>query len=406
MLTFFFPYRAPSGVASLFARLAREIVTRGRPVRLIDYPDGAMARLAGAGNGIELVPFARESRIDIGPADTLVLQAEMPWKWRRQLCVHPGTKLIEWQMHAHNLVPPLFPLGGMRSATIPGESGIAGRLLRESRRRIVREFVHLAVRKRSLFFQDRPGLAATENFLGGTIPVPILLPVPVAVPAAPPRVDRIVRDAWHVAWVGRLYDFKIHILLHTLRQFQRLARAEGRRVVFHLVGNGPEEGRLARLDVGADAVRIVRHGDLSGAQLEELLRTRVDLMTAMGTAALEGAALGLPTILLDPALAAVPADYRFRWLFEADGFEVGHFITAADCAPGRDSLAEIMGAMEADYPGLARRCHAYVRAHHALEVVTDRFLALEREAGLRFGDVPARLWRKSVVRRVYERLRH
>jgi hypothetical protein len=41
-----------------------------------------------------------------------------------------------------------------------------------------------------------------------------------------------------------------------------------------------------------------------------------------------------------------------------------------------------------------------------MEAVAARFATLTAAAGLRFGDVPPGIWRKSVARRLYEKLRY
>ena len=43
----------------------------------------------------------------------------------------------------------------------------------------------------------------------------------------------------------------------------------------------------------------------------------------MGTAALEGAKLGIPTILLDISYKSIKSEYNYRWLYERDGKTLG-----------------------------------------------------------------------------------
>lgn len=404
---FFFPYVPPSGVSSLFVRMARAVAATGSRVRLVDFADGAMARMARDDRGLELTEYRRDGRIEIGADETLVLQAELPGKLRRQLAIHPAARLVEWQLHPYNLIPPALPVFGHRDFLLrrPGLYRTCLRWLAGGQTAATVEFVRRASVQRSLFFHDRPALLATETYLGMQVPDPILLPVPVAVPAAPERTGRTSGDELRVTWVGRLYDFKVHILVHTLRRFRAAAAAAGKTVVFHVVGGGPKAALLDEFSAPAPGLRVVRHGDLAAADLRRLLLEQTDLVASMGTAALEGAALGLPVILLDLAYAAVPADYRFRWLHRAEGYELGHTITAADCG-GEDTLPGMLAELERDYAGLAARAFAYVREHHAMEAVAARFATLTAAAGLRFGDVPPEIWRKSAARRLYENLRY
>lgn len=404
---FFFPYVPPSGVSSLFVRIGQAIST-GAGARLVDFADGAMARLSRETGALPLTEYRRDGTVEIAADETLVLQAEIPSKLRRQLKIHPAAKMIEWQLHPYNLLPPLIPIKGQsefclkRPALFRALLGVTGgRDLRTTR-----EFIQLATTERSLFFHDQPALDATEKFLGLEVTNPILLPVPVSVPDQPVRRQRIATDALRVAWVGRLYDFKIHILVHTLRRFRTLAAASGKKFVFYVVGGGPQAAALAELAQETAGLKVTLHGDMSAASLRRLLIEEADVVASMGTAALEGAALGLPVMLLDIAYGEVPAGYQYRWLHQAKGFELGHTITATDCSDQQDSFPRMVAELETNYGEAAARDFAYVREHHSLSSVADRFLALAEAASLRFGTVPARLWHKSPLRRAYERLRY
>ena len=366
-----------------------------------------MMRMAYDDVGLEFTEYCRDSRVEILADETLVMQAELPGKLRRQLAIHPAARLVEWQLHPYNLIPPVLPMFGHRDFLLrrPKLYRACLRWLAARKTTATVEFVQRASAQRSLFFHDRPALLATETYLGVQIPEPILLPVPVAVPAAPVRMGRISGSEMHVAWVGRMYDFKVHILVHTLRRFRSAAAANGKTLVFHVVGGGPKAALLDEFSAPLPGLRVERHGDLEATDLRRLLISKVDLVASMGTAALEGAALGLPVILLDIAYAAVPADYRFRWLHQAEGYELGHTITAEDCG-GEDTLPGMLAELEHDYAGLAQRAFAYVREHHAMEAVSARFATLAAAASLRFGEVPPKLWRKSIARRIYETLRY
>jgi|GEM_PF-1951730 len=406
---FFFPFTPPSGVASIFAKLAEEIMGTGRGLcRIIDFQGGAMDRMAAVTGRVPCTTFTNESVVRIEPDEILVRQAEIPGKKRRQLLIDPATRMIEWQLHPHNLLPTIFPNAALREFCLR-RPALYRRLLpvlAPRQKSATAEFVELAAQRGSLFFQDEPGLRATESFLDISVADPILVPLPVSVPERPWRNPRATHNELRVAWVGRLYDFKIHILVHTLRRFRLHAETTGRPVVFHVVGAGPKESLLEEFSSECRHLKLVRHGDMSVADLAVLLRNEIDLVASMGTAALEGAAAGLPVILLDVSYGPVPPSYQFRWLHNAQGLEVGHIITSADCCKLSDSLAPMLDELHRDYEGVARKSFDYVLRNHALQAVCSGFLARAGAASLRFGDVPARLWHKSLIRRSYERLRY
>jgi len=128
-------------------------------------------------------------------------------------------------------------------------------------------------------------------------------------------------------------------------------------------------------------------------------------MASMGTAALEGAAIGLPTILLDISYTKVPETYRFRWLHHASGYELGHTITEADCS-SRDTLPDLLDQFSKNYRELSLRAFNYVKENHSIRVIASQFKTFTSKSEMRFGNIPSGVWRKSLVRRIYERIRY
>jgi hypothetical protein len=132
----------------------------------------------------------------------------------------------------------------------------------------------------------------------------------------------------------------------------------------------------------------------------------LDILFAMGTSALEGARLGVPTALLDFSYGPVPADYRYRWLFDAEDFELGRLIDASRRGESSDlSLARMLDQLAEDPVGLSHRTFEYCRRHHSLESGVEAFLAAAGAASFRFGDIDPALRRKGMIRRTYENLR-
>ena len=406
---FFFPYRSPSGVCSAFARVADDLASRcSVKTAVLDYKDGYLRQSLNGTGRVTVEDFEDGRGAAIPGGDVLVLQASpLLSGFRRELNFHPEARLVFWQLHPLNFIPNLIPLvtNGAWVARHPGIYRALLTVFHPAKRRRVIKFVNLLSRKRALFFYEQPSVRLTEQLLGCAVPDPILLPVPVAVPATPPRRARLAQDSLQVAWVGRLYDFKIHILAHTLRRFSDYARHQQTAITFHVIGDGPESGRLDGLDLEHRFFKIQRTGDMDPNLLNGYLAAKVDLVTAMGTSAMEGAATGLPTILLDFSYGPVKPGYRFRWIYDSKGFDLGHAITGGDCEPGKDVLPEMLEAVRTNYAAVGGKCFDYCVKNHSLHSVANRFLELVRASALKFGDIPGAALRNSLPRRIYGRLR-
>jgi hypothetical protein len=409
-IRFFFPYRSPSGVCSAFARVAEDIASRcSIKTAVLDYKDGYLRRSLNGTGRVMVEDFEDNRSVDIPESDVLVLQAGSPPSCiRRELKIHRGARLVFWQLHPFNFIPSLIPLvpNGSWLARRSGTYQALLKVFHGTKRKRVIEFIDLLSRERALFSYDQTSVQMTERLLGCRVPNPVLLPMPVEVPAAPPRLARLAEHGLQVGWVGRLYDFKIHILTHTLQRFSDYARQQHIPITFHVIGDGPESRRLEGLALEHRFFKIHKTGDLNPKMVTSYLASNVDLVTAMGSSALEGALTGLPTILLDLSYGPVPPGYRFRWLYDTKGFDLAHPITGADCDPAEDVLPGMMETVRTNYAALGRKCFDYCVKNHSLPQIGDRFIELVRASSLKFEDIPETALRKSFLRRMNERLRN
>ncbi|MDD2762785.1 MAG: hypothetical protein PHE83_02290 [Opitutaceae bacterium] len=388
--------------------MAEELATRvGIKTAVLDYKDGYLRRSLNGTSRVMIEDFENNRRVVIPEGDVLVMQASSPSCLRSEFAFHPGARLVFWQLHPYNFIPNLIPLvpNGAWLARRPGIYRTLLKVFHGTKRRQMIGFISLLNRKRALFFYEQPSLRLAERLLGCSVADPIMLPVPIGVPAAPSRHARLAQDGIQVAWVGRLYDFKIHILAHTLQRFSDYAWQHQTAITFHVIGDGPESMRLNGLKVEHRFFKLLRIADMDLKSLADYLASKVDLVTAMGTSAMEGARLGLPAIILDLSYGPVAPGYRFRWLYETKGFDLGHTISSEDCNPDHDVLPGMMEAVRTDYEALGRKCFDYCLHNHSLPVVANRFVELVRSSSLNYGDIPEALLRKSFPRRLHERWR-
>lgn len=406
-VTFFFPYHEVSGVPMLFARMAACLAAAGTAVDVIDYADGYMARALSGVSGVRLRPFSDGAPIDVGRETTLVMQSILPATIRPELRPDRGTRLLFWTLHPMNLVQSVMPFDRIRhlQTRYAWFHGVFRRTVLRALTARLRALVEAMHARRAIAFMDGETLDLTANRLAVAIPDPLFLPVACPVPNANRCEGRSRSGPFGMAWLGRLSDFKIHILLRTLAQASAHAARTRQPIVFHVIGDGPEAGRI---DIGrlthADFT-IVRAGVLVGETLDAYLVTHVDLLAAMGTSSLEGAKLGVPTILLDFSYGSVPASYRFAWLHESDRYILGRVIDQRMLEPGNDSLARLIEAARSAPAEWSARSYRYCRDHHALAVVGRRLGDVAAETSFRWSDIDPSLRRKGLIRSTYEHLR-
>jgi hypothetical protein len=408
-LTFFFPFKHPSGVSNVFLCMARFLAVQyPLQVSLVDYPDGQMARQLTSGDSVHLVPFKDGQPLIIATDTVLVMQSGLPYAMRPELRVPDTTRIILWDFLFFSMVNTICPFEPLRRIQNRSPkfyrafmSIFMPRLLRDLER-----FLNSLMAKRAILFQDRYNYFETIEFLRPAGEEPTYLPAPIQVPPAPPERKPHGGGWLRLGWIGRLYDFKIHILWHTLERASRLAMRRRLPIRFLIVGDGDYAEKLSSHPFGHEWFEVNQVGAVPSASLPEFILTNMDLLLAMGTSALEGARLGLPTVLLDYAFAPLVRPYRFKWLFEVTPGDIGHQIGEEDYEPAEESLDYIIDGLLEPGGDIARRCFEHCRAHHGLEAVAAKFMENLEGSSFRFGDTPPRLRQKNLIRKMMDYRRY
>ena len=101
----------------------------------------------------------------------------------------------------------------------------------------------------------------------------------------------------HLSWIGRLCDFKIHILNYTIKRIASYCLLSKRTIVFHIVGEGEMKSLLEPYT--NRYFNVIVEGSIPKERLDAFLLNNIDINLSMGTSALESIKLAIPTIILD-----------------------------------------------------------------------------------------------------------
>jgi len=254
---------------------------------------------------------------------------------------------------------------------------------------------------------DKSNFDYTSKYLSIKIDKTDYLPVPVEFDANRNiKAEIKTKGLINIGWVGRLCDFKSYILVYTINKLIQIAPRFGSvKFKYHIVGDGPFLDYIRKNIHSSDLVEVVFHGAIPHLKLNDFLENQIDIVTAMGTSALEGAKLGKPTILLDFSFKEIKKDYLFRLLNETIEFDLAHLITDLDYEKGNESLYDIFQKIINDYPKYSALAIDYFIKNHDIKNVSKLLIEKIDSASLEYSMIDPAVLKKGFMLEFYNKIR-
>gem|GEM_PF-2289947 len=386
-LIFCFPYRGAGGVNMMFMRLASHLHRQGVQVALVDYEDGAMA--TGKDRDIELIPYFDDRPVLIPIDAIIVFQSMTPWSIFPSLRIAPETNLFFITTLPANFYPVLP--GFLRNKMYEGGTiaKFFWHTLLRNEYGIAKRFLDLIESKNAHAILDTDIVCNLKQSLGAALPQPKLLPLFSDDTHSNGFLGktRLNTDVLTLGWVGRLADFKITILNRVLLDAYEYASAHSQKIEFTVVGSGEYETLLA--DLKSDFFTIVKIPSVTPAELNGFL-LKLDMLFAMGTTALEGAKLGVPTVRLDYSYSKIPEGYRYKFFHEIQGYSMGERIDSDCFRNGTHLFKDIMCVLRDGREELSQKGYDFYHAHHTIANSARLLMEYIGGSSLRWKDLSER----------------
>lgn len=194
-------------------------------------------------------------------------------------------------------------------------------------------------KKDSLFFMDNGCYEKTCRELKSTFKR-CILPIPIIVREKKYVVERS-RTVINITYIGR--GSRIWKVKPVKKLVSDLRSIANQRFHVHIFTDTDElfEKELKNLKGGN--VAIDYHFGYTMESLSQKLLELSDLHFSMGTACLEGAVLGIPTMIADASYSDYPDNYRYRWLIEDIEYYAG--VLLENATPRGHRLEEIIDSL-------------------------------------------------------------
>ena len=377
-IAFFYPSRNIGGAQLLIARLALALDAIDKEVVIIDYSDGYVCQFLKEKNVKFQHVIYNDAIVELDQSVILITYLLSYPTLKNKVVLTDDSKVFFWSVHPYNILVHFYFMRFY--IRIPTKVVKVLMIILELRRyRKTRDDLKVLNQSGSLLYMDYPNYKMSYDLDLFTDPAVYL---PISVPfksAAELESKRLQKSKLKIAWVGRYGYEKQSILIHLIKDLNRIISDYS--FELHIIGSGDFEELKSNAEF-----TLINHEVLSSEELSTFLDSKVDCLFAMGTSALEGAVLGIPTILLDFTRSKVPSWYKYQWLFSAKDYSLGEIITRET----RHTLSilnvfEILNDQELNTE-IGIKCKKYVIENHSIDVVTDRLIDLTNKQGITYVD--------------------
>lgn len=262
---------------------------------------------------------------------------------------------------------------------------------------LTRKLIRRTAKQGGLLFMDEFAKDENEKQLEVLIKAPEYLPLPVVVPDDNIWLkNRSKTENLAFTYVGRAVDWKIFPVRKLLKDIQEVELVQ-ENLTFYIVTDNQEDFKKGLADIETENVTIIYKENLLQEELNTFLLEKSLLHFAMGTSALDGAKLGIPTVLLDFSYEDFPDNYKYNFLFMAEKFSVGGRAIKGKSYTGY-SIQELIKQIQntAEVENISRKCYEHVKENHALPLIVDCLVSYSSKCQVHLRDISSlliRYWR-------------
>jgi hypothetical protein len=370
LLTFWgWDYKTPGGMQTVIITLAKHANRINEQIRLFGITDSFLVK-ALIQEKISFIFYdilidSEKIKQDLKTEDTVIITSID--QYPKELAKY-NPKVLFWLVYKY---------------TIRDRNSIGRYHIRYFSKR----FTQLAIKRNALCFMDL--VCASEvlsyyhfmNLVDKYVPVPILIP---EIPNQPITKGR-KKDKIQITYIGRAVDWKVYPVMRLIKDLED----HNIYVKAFIITDYECDFKKYFVNFKSKCVQIEYVQNISGRLLHEFLLANSDLHFSMGTAALEGGALGIPTVLLDGAVKEINNNYRYRWLYESKGFSLGDMITSQTKISGyeiNEIFEQVFGSKELNN-SIRNLTKNYVQSNHGVNRSYQELVNHSMKTTIRYLDI-------------------
>ncbi|MDE1326603.1 hypothetical protein L9W97_15810 [Vibrio aestuarianus] len=392
-IVFYFPYREVGGVSVLFLRLA-QMLSKSYEVILMDFNDGYMAR-----NLPKNVKFVEFDKPELLPENSILVVQSIPlWRIPHIESFPLDISIFYWNLHPDNLYPGMMPENPARK-NYRWIAPLVNSLSLIRKKKIQKMLLSLE-RNKAIAFMDLENKSKTYGFFHKNQDDSLYLPIMTGYENLQYRCDGPV-DEVKCLWIGRLESFKIPILMHTINRLSECSQ----NVTLTIIGDGMSAEIVK--DFASQYKNFCCNfvGTIPFQVLDDYISS-YHIVFSMGTSALEGAKNRIPTFCLDYSYQKINGLYRYKYIFEANEYNVGEEITT-DHLEVKSTISEKIDDIVNNYSYYSNECYEYWKKNHSPETISIRFIEYIESSTCKLHDlISLGVSREDILTKLVLKLHH
>lgn len=190
------------------------------------------------------------------------------------------------------------------------------------------EFINFLLKKKSLYFSQIDGItSARDSKKIYEEDLELILPIPIPENVFRNNIEFLNDNILAIGWLGRItFDFKVYSLIKAIEDSIEYSLKNNLKLKFVIIGSGEALDFLVNF-FKDKPVRLDIQGFMPPNDALEYLSKNVEFMIGMGTASLDAASVGLPSIVINASKSLKTARFcSYRWLHDSVGYSTGEFI--------------------------------------------------------------------------------
>ena len=346
-----------------------KLLTKNFAVSIVDFADGYMAKRIP--EGVEFVDF---EKVISYPADSVVVLQSVPFyrivdfdKFDEK------TRFFCWNLHPANFEPMNLIFEEKKRSWIKKNALNLFLKLREFNKNKLAKTIKWLSKNNALYFMDYENYRTTKSFYPWIDIQARYLPCFLS-PRTELKIQGSEKASYHLCWVGRIVDFKLHILLHILKRLGE----EAKRIdafEFTIIGSGDQNVFLKDQIILLKLPFMVNFiENLPSEKLGGYLVKNCDVLFGMGLSALEGASRCIPTFLVDFSYIEIIGNYRFKLVSEHEKFNLGSEINQSHLEDG-STFGDKLKYLFNNYNETSAECYNYWKVNHSGKRSAEIFMS-------------------------------